>query len=115
MIQDCYKALETLKYFCEETPDIHIVVAGSLLGLSMHSEVSYPVGKVEELQSEASASFPDWTGMRRTVASLATLWLRRVITIPVGIHDVMLRYANVEFLGLFGVNLLYKFSRHTAP
>lgn len=48
-IQDCSKALEALKYFCEETPDIHIVVAGSLLGLSMHSEVSYPVGKVEEL------------------------------------------------------------------
>ena len=26
-IQDCPKAVEALKFFCEETPDIHIVVA----------------------------------------------------------------------------------------
>ncbi len=49
-IQDCPKALETLKYFCEETPDIHIIVAGSLLGVSLHHGVSYPVGKVDELR-----------------------------------------------------------------
>ena len=48
-IQNCPKALEALKFFCEETPDIDIVVAGSLLGLSIHSGISYPVGKVEEL------------------------------------------------------------------
>ena len=48
-IQNCPKALEALKFFCEETPEIDIVVAGSLLGLSRHSGVSYPVGKVEEL------------------------------------------------------------------
>lgn len=49
-IQDCPKALEALKFFCEDTPDIHIIVAGSLLGLSLHSDISYPVGKVEELR-----------------------------------------------------------------
>ena len=49
-IQDCPKALEALKFFCEETPDIHIVVAGSLLGLSLHDGTSYPVGKVEEMR-----------------------------------------------------------------
>ncbi len=49
-IQDCPKGLEALKYFCEETPDIHIIVAGSLLGVSLHHGVSYPVGKVDELR-----------------------------------------------------------------
>ncbi|MGM9694026.1 MAG: ATP-binding protein [Alloprevotella sp.] len=49
-IQDCPKALEMLKFFCEERPDLHIVVAGSLLGLSLHDGTSYPVGKVEELR-----------------------------------------------------------------
>ena len=49
-IQDCPKALEALKFFCEDVPDIHIIVAGSLLGLSLHGGVSYPVGKVEELR-----------------------------------------------------------------
>ena len=49
-IQDCPKALEALKYFCEDAPGYHVVVAGSLLGLSLHDGVSYPVGKVEELR-----------------------------------------------------------------
>ena len=49
-IQDCPKALEALKFFSEEAPDIHIIVAGSLLGLSLHNGISYPVGKVEELR-----------------------------------------------------------------
>ncbi len=49
-IQDCPKGLEALKYFCEETPYIHIIVAGSLLGVSLHHGVSYPVGKVDELR-----------------------------------------------------------------
>lgn len=49
-IQDCPKALEALKYFCEDAPDVHIIVAGSLLGLSLHEGVSYPVGKVEEMR-----------------------------------------------------------------
>ncbi|MCH4183666.1 MAG: ATP-binding protein [Prevotella sp.] len=49
-IQDCPKALETLKFFCEDAPDIHVVVAGSLLGVSLHDGVSYPVGKVDELR-----------------------------------------------------------------
>lgn len=49
-IQDCPKALEALKFFCEDAPDIHVAVAGSLLGLSLHGGVSYPVGKVDELR-----------------------------------------------------------------
>lgn len=49
-VQDCPKALEALKYFCEDAPQYHIIVAGSLLGLSLHGGVSYPVGKVEELR-----------------------------------------------------------------
>lgn len=49
-IQSQPKALEALKFFCEDAPDIHVIVAGSLLGLSLHSGVSYPVGKVDELR-----------------------------------------------------------------
>lgn len=49
-IQNCPKALEALKYICEDAPDVHVIVAGSLLGLSMHHGISYPVGKVEELR-----------------------------------------------------------------
>lgn len=48
-VQDIPEAIESLKYFCEEAPDYHIAVAGSLLGISLHKNVSYPVGKVDEI------------------------------------------------------------------
>lgn len=48
-IQDCPAVLSSLKYFREEMPELPIAVAGSLLGLSLHSGVSFPVGKVDML------------------------------------------------------------------
>ena len=46
-VQDIPEAIEALKYFCEQAPDYHIAVAGSLLGISLHPGVSFPVGKVD--------------------------------------------------------------------
>lgn len=47
-IQLCERALTSLKYFCEEAPDYHIIVAGSLLGVTVNrSKFSFPVGKVD--------------------------------------------------------------------
>lgn len=48
-IQDIPEAIESLKYFYENLPEYHIAVAGSLLGISMHANVSFPVGKVDEI------------------------------------------------------------------
>ena len=48
-IQDAPKVLESLKYFCEDAQEYHVVAAGSLLGVAIHEGVSYPVGKVELL------------------------------------------------------------------
>ena len=48
-VQDIPEAIESLKYFYENIPEYHIAVAGSLLGITMHSEVSFPVGKVDEI------------------------------------------------------------------
>lgn len=46
-VQEIPEAIESLKYFCEEAPEYHIAVAGSLLGISLHKDISYPVGKIE--------------------------------------------------------------------
>ncbi len=47
-VQLCERALTSLKYFCENAPDYHIVVAGSLLGVAVNREhFSFPVGKVD--------------------------------------------------------------------
>lgn len=47
-VQLCERALTSLKYFCEDAPEYHIIVAGSLLGVAVNrSEFSFPVGKVD--------------------------------------------------------------------
>ena len=48
-IQEAPRALTSLKYFCENASDQHVVVAGSLLGISCRTGESYPVGKVDIL------------------------------------------------------------------
>jgi len=48
-IQEAPRALESLKYFCEDAPEYPIIVAGSLLGVALHSGISFPVGKVDTL------------------------------------------------------------------
>lgn len=49
-IQACENALTSLKYFCEEAPEYHIIAAGSLLGVHVHRKhYSFPVGKVQIL------------------------------------------------------------------
>ncbi len=48
-IQEVPQALTSLKYFYENAPQFYIVAAGSLLGVSLHHQVSFPVGKVDFL------------------------------------------------------------------
>ena len=48
-IQESPLALTSLKYFCEDAPEYHVAVAGSLLGLQVHSGTGFPVGKVDRL------------------------------------------------------------------
>lgn len=47
-VQLCERALTSLKYFCEDAPEYHIIVAGSLLGVAVNrTRFSFPVGKVD--------------------------------------------------------------------
>lgn len=46
-IQEAHNGLTALKYFNENAPEHHVIVAGSLLGLELHKQVSFPVGKVQ--------------------------------------------------------------------
>lgn len=48
-IQEVPQALASLKYFYENASQLHIAAAGSLLGISLHHQVSFPVGKVDFL------------------------------------------------------------------
>ncbi len=48
-IQEAPNALTSLKYFAEDRPNLHVIAAGSLLGVAL-DKGSFPVGKVEFLQ-----------------------------------------------------------------
>ena len=47
-IQECEEALNSLKYFCEDAPQYHVIAAGSLLGVAVKKrKMTVPVGKVK--------------------------------------------------------------------
>lgn len=58
-IQEAEGALTSLKYFCENAPQYHIVAAGSLLGVALQKQTSFPVGKVEFLDLHP-LNFPEF-------------------------------------------------------
>ncbi len=49
-LQEASKGLHSLKYFCENAPEYHVIAAGSLLGITISKGESYPVGKVNILR-----------------------------------------------------------------
>jgi uncharacterized protein len=48
-IQAAEKGLTSLKYFNENAPEYFLIAAGSLLGMGLHNNTSFPVGKVNFL------------------------------------------------------------------
>jgi predicted AAA+ superfamily ATPase len=48
-IQSAKKGVTSLKYFCENAPEYHVIASDSLLGMNLHNKVSFPVGKVNFL------------------------------------------------------------------
>ena len=49
-IQAAPGGITSLKYFCEDAPEYHVIAAGSLLGIELHGGESFPVGKVQFMQ-----------------------------------------------------------------
>ena len=61
--QEVPKALSSLKYFNEDAPQYQIICAGSLLGVALHQETSFPVGKAEFLDLYPLSYFEFLTAM----------------------------------------------------
>ncbi|MCD7737215.1 MAG: ATP-binding protein [Lachnospiraceae bacterium] len=49
-VQEAPKAISSFKYFFENAPEYAVIAAGSLLGVSIHEGVSFPVGKADTLK-----------------------------------------------------------------
>jgi len=68
-IQEVERGITSLKYFYEEAPQYHVMAAGSLLGIGLHQNTSFPVGKVEfmELHPMGFSEFLEAAGHSRLV------------------------------------------------
>lgn len=71
-IQEVPEALQLLRYFYEESPDIPVIAAGSMLESLFNADISFPVGRVEYLVIHP-VSFPEYLGAIDETAALEQL------------------------------------------
>lgn len=92
-VQLCERALTSLKYFCENAPDYHIIVAGSLLGVAVsRTKFSFPVGKVDmkTLYPMDMEEFMYALGEDALVEQIKKSF-RTDTPIPLALHDAAMR------------------------
>ena len=95
-IQACERALTSLKYFCEQAPQFHIVSAGSLLGVAVNrSTYSFPVGKVDEINMYPF-DFEEflWALGREKMAETISEHYTKFEPLPEPIHKLALELYN---------------------
>lgn len=99
-IQLCPNAIASLKYFYEKRPDIHIVAAGSLLGVSVGKDISFPVGKVN-FKNLYPFNFQEFLIALEESALIETLTkMDKIKSIPDVIHKRLLElYQKYLFIG----------------
>ena len=86
-IQECEEALNSLKYFCEDAPQYHVIAAGSLLGVAVKKKrMAVPVGKVS-LMRLYPLSFAEFL---RADDQKAYEYVNSQITVPSHIPEPML-------------------------
>jgi predicted AAA+ superfamily ATPase len=87
-IQSCERALTSLKYFYEETPQYHIAAAGSLLGVAINRQhYSFPVGKVETI-SLYPLDFEEYLWARNEELLCGEIWnsFKSMEPLPEALH-----------------------------
>ncbi len=99
-IQASQRAVTSLKYFCEESPEYNVVSAGSLLGVSVNRTTSFPVGKVTFMMLYPLSFFEYLSAVK---AGLLIDYLNKLdspVQIESIIHDQLLsHYKMYLFLG----------------
>lgn len=101
-IQSSPRALTSLKYFCEEAPDYHVVAAGSLLGVSVGKTSSFPVGKVNFMTLYPMSFFEYMEAAGETLLLEQLEQKSGAEAIPQMLHDKLLRMLRY-FLFLGGM------------
>ena len=99
-IQIVPKALTSLKYFHEQAPEYHIISAGSLLGVSVGKQSSFPVGKVNFLTMNPLSFGEFLLALGETLLADTIKDLDKVKSLPSIVHHKLLeQYKLYLFLG----------------
>lgn len=93
-LQEVPRALTSLKYFCENAPQYHVIAAGSLLGVAMHPGTSFPVGKADflDLYPLSFEEFLDATGNSNMAELLDTRDFSLINAFKGGLTDLLKQY-----------------------
>ena len=99
-IQIAPKAITSLKYFYEEAPEFHVIAAGSLLGVSVGKESSFPVGKVNFMTMHPM-SFSEYLLAIEEELALEKIMSNNLETsLPEFLHDKLISHLKMYlFLG----------------
>jgi len=93
-IQICEQALTSLKYFCEQAPEQHVIAAGSLLGVSINrNKHSFPVGKVHQINMYPM-DFEEflWAMDREKLSEEIKAHFDKDLAMPNALHQIALKY-----------------------
>lgn len=96
-IQEAPRGITSLKYFAEKAPQYHVVAAGSLLGIAMHKDDSFPVGKVDflHLYPLSFFEFLDAVGESKMVSLLMSKDWQMITTFRNKFEDRLRQYYYV--------------------
>lgn len=92
-IQECPRAILSLRYFKEQLPDLHVIAAGSLLEFTLaDTSFSFPVGRVSflHLKPLSFIEFLHSLGKNQLVTFLSEVTLSEANPIPPVIHELLL-------------------------
>jgi len=96
-IQNCPKALNSLKYFCEEANGYHVVAAGSLLGIKTAGGKGFPVGKVNFLHLYPLTFFEFLSAMGQDKTRLFLEEYHTYEPFPNPLHEKLLQLLKLYF------------------
>jgi uncharacterized protein len=94
-IQEAEKGLTALKYFFENDPKLYIIAAGSLLGISLQKETSFPVGKVDILQMQPMSFFEFLDSIGKS--QLLNFLIQKKWEIIVTFHDHLIEILRLYY------------------
>lgn len=101
-IQECPNALNSLKYFCENAPEQHIVAAGSLLGIKLAHVKGFPVGKVQFLTLYPLSFLEFLEALNETRLKQFINQYENIEPLPPNLHEKLLTYFK-EYLFIGGM------------